>query len=168
MQNSAKFRKYHLYSLVDFEKCCQTRIYLQNFVLIQPKTSEILPAEICQEQISTLRIPRSRGRRPRPLAADRRPPRPRPPGDHRPDIHGEEPATLEPPFRFCEITRFIYLCTVQTSAFQQNASTAFVFQNYMFRKIHVSIRFDICQLFVNSFFNLSLKLNRSQKPSSSS
>ena len=36
-----KFQKFQLDNLVDFEKCCQTRIYLQNFVLIQPKTSKV-------------------------------------------------------------------------------------------------------------------------------
>ena len=29
--------------LVDFEKCCKTRIYLKRSATIQPKTSEILP-----------------------------------------------------------------------------------------------------------------------------
>ena len=58
LQNFAKFQKFQLDNLVDFEKCCQTRIYLQNFVLIQPKTSEILP-KICQKLTSTLRIPLS-------------------------------------------------------------------------------------------------------------
>ena len=53
LQNFAKFQKFQLDSLVDFEKCCQTHIYLQNFVLIQPKTSEMLP-KICQKQTTTL------------------------------------------------------------------------------------------------------------------
>ena len=30
-------------NLVDFEKCCKTRIFLQKSMPIQPKTSEILP-----------------------------------------------------------------------------------------------------------------------------
>ena len=55
LQFFAKFQKIQLDSLVDFEKCCQTQIYLHNFVLIQPKTSEILP-KICQKQTTTLRI----------------------------------------------------------------------------------------------------------------
>ena len=66
LQNFAKFQKFQLDSLVDFEKCCQTRIYLQNFVLIQPKTSEILP-KFCQKLTTTLRIQRDlRGARPSP------------------------------------------------------------------------------------------------------
>ena len=32
-------------NLVDLEKCCQTHIFLQNFVLIQPRTS---PPKICK------------------------------------------------------------------------------------------------------------------------
>ena len=45
MQNSAEFQKFQLLvdNLVDFEKCCKTRICLQRSVPIQPKTSEILP-----------------------------------------------------------------------------------------------------------------------------
>ena len=39
----AKFQKIQLENLVDFEKCCKARIYLQRSVRIQPKTSEILP-----------------------------------------------------------------------------------------------------------------------------
>ena len=39
----AKFQKFQLENLVDFEKCCKTRIYLQRSAPIQPKTSEILP-----------------------------------------------------------------------------------------------------------------------------
>ena len=37
----AKFQKFQLDNLVDFEKCCKTRIYLQRSAPIQPKTSEI-------------------------------------------------------------------------------------------------------------------------------
>ena len=51
LQNFAKFQKIQLDNLVDFEKCCQTHIYLQNFVLIQPKTSNILP-KFCQKLAS--------------------------------------------------------------------------------------------------------------------
>ena len=43
LQNFAKFQKFHLDNLVDFEKCCKTRIHLQRSAPIQPKTSEILP-----------------------------------------------------------------------------------------------------------------------------
>ena len=32
-------------NLVELEKCCQTHIFLQNFVLIQPRTS---PPKICK------------------------------------------------------------------------------------------------------------------------
>ena len=32
-------------NLVELEKCCQTHIFLQNFVLIQPRTS---PLKICK------------------------------------------------------------------------------------------------------------------------
>ena len=52
LQNVAKFQKFQLENLVDFEKCCQTHIYLQNFVLIQPKTSDILP-KFCQKLACT-------------------------------------------------------------------------------------------------------------------
>ena len=47
LQNFAKFPKFQLDTLVDSEKCCQTRIYLQRSAPIQLKTSEILP-KICQ------------------------------------------------------------------------------------------------------------------------
>ena len=43
LQNFAKFQKIQLDNLVDFEKCCKTRIFLQRSAPIQPKTSEILP-----------------------------------------------------------------------------------------------------------------------------
>ena len=43
LQNFAKFQKCQLENLVDFEKCCKTRIFLQKSVPIQPKTSENLP-----------------------------------------------------------------------------------------------------------------------------
>ena len=47
LQNFAKFQKILLDNLVDFEKCCKTRIFLQKSVPIQPKTSNILP-KFCQ------------------------------------------------------------------------------------------------------------------------
>ena len=47
LQNIAKFQKFQLENLVDFEKCCKTHIYLQRSAPIQQKTSEILP-KICQ------------------------------------------------------------------------------------------------------------------------
>ena len=43
LQFFAKFKKNQLDVLVDFDKCCKTRIYLQRSAPIQPKTSEILP-----------------------------------------------------------------------------------------------------------------------------
>ena len=43
LQKFAKFQKNQLDNLVDFEKCCKTRIFLQKSVPIQPKTSDILP-----------------------------------------------------------------------------------------------------------------------------
>ena len=43
LQNVAKFQKFQLDNLVDFEKCCKTRIYLQKSGPKQPRTSEILP-----------------------------------------------------------------------------------------------------------------------------
>ena len=48
LQNFAEFQKFHLDNLVDFFKCCETRIYLQKSVPIQPKTSNISP-KICQK-----------------------------------------------------------------------------------------------------------------------
>ena len=47
LQNIAKFQKFQLENLVDFEKCCKTHIFLQKSELIQPKTSNILP-KFCQ------------------------------------------------------------------------------------------------------------------------
>ena len=41
LRNFAKIQKIQLDNLVDFEKCCKTRICLQRSVPIQPKTSEI-------------------------------------------------------------------------------------------------------------------------------
>ena len=43
LQNFVRFQKFQLENLVDFEKCCQTHIYLQKSEPIQPKTSIILP-----------------------------------------------------------------------------------------------------------------------------
>ena len=43
LQNLAKFQKFQLDNLVDFEKCCKTHIFLQTSVPIQPKTNDILP-----------------------------------------------------------------------------------------------------------------------------
>ena len=52
LQNFVKFQKFQLDNLVDFEKCCKTRIYLQKSVPIQPKTSIILP-KFCQKLAAT-------------------------------------------------------------------------------------------------------------------
>ena len=57
LQNFAKFQNFQLDNLVDFEKCCKTRIYLQKSVPIQPKTSNILP-KICQKLATTPRVRR--------------------------------------------------------------------------------------------------------------
>ena len=43
LQSFVKFQKFQLENLVDFEKCCNTHIFLQKSVPIQPKTSNILP-----------------------------------------------------------------------------------------------------------------------------
>ena len=43
LQNIAKIQNFQLDNLVDFEKCCKTRIYLQKSAPIQPKMSNILP-----------------------------------------------------------------------------------------------------------------------------
>ena len=47
----AKFQKFQLENLVDFEKCCKTHIFLQKSEPIQPKTSNILP-KFCQPTLS--------------------------------------------------------------------------------------------------------------------
>ena len=48
LQNFAKFQKFQLENLVDFEKCCKTHLLLQKSVPIQPKTNNILP-KFCQK-----------------------------------------------------------------------------------------------------------------------
>ena len=58
LQNFVKFQKFQLDNLVDFEKCCQTHIFLQKSVPIQPKTSNILP-KFCQKLATTLRVRRA-------------------------------------------------------------------------------------------------------------
>ena len=55
LQNFAKIQNFQLDNLVDFEKCCKTRIFLQKSVPIQPKTSDIL-AKFCQKLATTLRV----------------------------------------------------------------------------------------------------------------
>ena len=60
LQMFAKFQIFQLDSLVDFEKCCKTHIYLQKSVPIQPKTSNMLP-KFCQPTLSdgsAARLPR--------------------------------------------------------------------------------------------------------------
>ena len=39
LQNLAKFQKFQLDNLLDFEKCCKTHIYLQKSASIQPRMS---------------------------------------------------------------------------------------------------------------------------------
>ena len=51
LQNFVKFQKFQFENLVDFEKCCQTHIFLQKSEPIQPKTSNILP-KFCQPTLS--------------------------------------------------------------------------------------------------------------------
>ena len=58
LQNCAKIQKIQLDNLVDFEKCCKTRIFLQKSVPIQPKTNNILP-KFCQKLATTLRLRRT-------------------------------------------------------------------------------------------------------------
>ena len=55
LQNFAQIQKFQLDNLVDFEKCCKTRICLQKSVPIQPNTSNILPkfAEIKASDATT-------------------------------------------------------------------------------------------------------------------
>ena len=52
LQNFAKFQKCQLDNLVDFEKCCKARIFLQKSVPIQPKTSNILP-KFCRSAVES-------------------------------------------------------------------------------------------------------------------
>ena len=51
LEKFAKFQKFQLENLVDFEKCCKTHIFLQKSEPIQPKTSNILP-KFCQPTLS--------------------------------------------------------------------------------------------------------------------
>ena len=74
LQNFAKFQEFQLDNLVDFEKCCKTRIFLQKSVPIQPKTSNILPKFCRSAVVSPTGARRSRrtssrgGRRPGPAS----------------------------------------------------------------------------------------------------
>ena len=72
LQNVARFQKFQLDNLVDFEKCCKTRIFLQKLVPIQPKTSNILP-KFFQKLATTLRVRRARNLDGRHLARNLRP-----------------------------------------------------------------------------------------------
>ena len=58
LQNFVKFQKLQLDNLVDFEKCCKTRIFLQKSVPIQPKTSNILP-KFCRSAVVSPRRSRT-------------------------------------------------------------------------------------------------------------
>ena len=87
LQNFAKFQKLQLDNLVDFEKCCETRIFLQKSVPIQPKTSNMLPkfcrsAVVSPTDAARLRLAGGRGR-----AEPGHGPRPRR-GGHRPPLGG--------------------------------------------------------------------------------
>ena len=68
LQNIAKFQKFQLENLVDFEKCCKTHIFLQKSEPIQPKTSNILP-KFCRSAVVS---PTGDERRPFPGLPDRR------------------------------------------------------------------------------------------------
>ena len=63
LQNIAKFQKFQLENLVDFEKCCKTHIFLQKSEPIQPKTSNILP-KFCQPTLSDVSCGRAQPRAP--------------------------------------------------------------------------------------------------------
>ena len=54
-QNFARLKKIQFENLVDLEKCCKTRIFLQKSMPIQPKTSDILP-KFCQNLATTPRL----------------------------------------------------------------------------------------------------------------
>ena len=58
LQNFANFQIFQVDNLVDFEKCCKTRIFMQKSVPILPKTSNILP-KFCQKMATTLRVRRA-------------------------------------------------------------------------------------------------------------
>ena len=60
LQNLPNFKKIQLDNLVDFEKCCKTRIFMQKSVPIRPKTNDISP-KFCQKLATTLRVRRHRG-----------------------------------------------------------------------------------------------------------
>ena len=77
LQNIAKFQKFQLENLVDFEKCCKTHILLQKSEPIQPKTSNILP-KFCQPTLSDV-LGKAAGRGfspPRAQGSSRRAPHP--------------------------------------------------------------------------------------------
>ena len=59
-----KFQKIQLDNLVDFGKCCKTRVWLQRSAPIQQKTNEILQ-KFCQKFATTLRVHRPETRRSR-------------------------------------------------------------------------------------------------------
>ena len=60
LQNDAKFQKFQLDNLVDFEKCCKTLIYLQKSAPIQPKTSNILPTDALCVRVGAGLLPADR------------------------------------------------------------------------------------------------------------
>ena len=63
LQNVARFQKFQLANLVDFQKkCCKTRIFLQRSVPIPPKTSNIWP-KLCRSAVAP-RPQRGAGGRP--------------------------------------------------------------------------------------------------------
>ena len=65
----AKFQNFQLDNLVDFEKCCKTRLCLKRSVPIQPKASEILP-KFCQFDAQARLTERARASVTRPGVGD--------------------------------------------------------------------------------------------------
>ena len=55
LQKISEFQKCQVDNLVDFEKCCKTRIFLQRSAPMQPEKIDILP-KICQKFATTLRV----------------------------------------------------------------------------------------------------------------
>ena len=141
LQNFAKFQKFQLDNLVDFEKCCRTHIFLQKSVPIQPKTSNIF-----QNFAKNWQLPYgSAARSARPSAASPRTPRGPSPSSLSPGAHSRCLRSVETLLyrarsftglvlgcieaKFCKkicvrqhfssSTRFAYFCTAAISKFSQ-------------------------------------------------
>ena len=98
LQNFAKFQKIQLDNLVDFEKCCKTRIYLQRSMPIQPKTSNILP-KLCRSAVVSPTGTRPPGSLTSPLPARSGAPSPFRLGQLNSCGHGQNCASLVPFYR---------------------------------------------------------------------